>query len=139
VHTVVPCTFLYRAHCCTVHIVVPCILLYHAHCCSVHTVVPCTLLYRAHCFTVHTIVPCTLFYRAYCCTVHTIVPCCMWFPSLLYYSNSCTSLHFKTLKSHTKTLKIRPYMFRSPLKQSSGGPWPYLATLLNEDNSNSVT
>jgi hypothetical protein len=25
--------------------------------------------------------------------------------SLLYCSNSCTSLHFKTLKSHTKTLK----------------------------------
>ena len=39
---------------------------------------------------------------------------------LLYCSNSWTSLHFKTLKSHTKTLKIRPYMFRSPLKPSSG-------------------
>ena len=52
-------------------------------------------------------------------------------PSLLYCSNSCTSLHFKTLKSHTKTLKILPYMFRSPLKPSSGGPWPYFATLLN--------
>jgi len=51
--------------------------------------------------------------------------------SLLYCSNSCTSLHFKTLKSHTKTLKIRPYMFQSPLKPSSGGPWPYFATLLN--------
>jgi hypothetical protein len=36
--------------------------------------------------------------------------------SLLYCSNSCTSLCFKTLKSQTKTLKIRPYMFRSPLK-----------------------
>jgi hypothetical protein len=35
---------------------------------------------------------------------------------LLYCFNSCTSLHFKTLKSHTKSLKIRPYMFRSPLK-----------------------
>ena len=56
---------------------------------------------------------------------------CRVFSSLLYCSNSCTSLHFKTLKSHTKTLKIRPYMFRSPLKPSSGGPWPYFATLLN--------
>jgi len=51
--------------------------------------------------------------------------------SLLYRSNSCTSLHFKTLKSHTKTLKIRPYMFRYPLKPSSGCPRPYFATLLN--------
>jgi len=34
-------------------------------------------------------------------------------------------------KSHTKTLKIRPYMFRFPLKPSSGGPWPYFAMLLN--------
>jgi hypothetical protein len=55
----------------------------------------------------------------------------MFFQSLLYYSNSCTSLHFKTLKFHTKALKIRPSMFRSPFKQSSGGPWPYFATLLN--------
>jgi hypothetical protein len=31
----------------------------------------------------------------------------------------CNLLHFKTLKSHTKTLKIRLYMFRSPLKPSS--------------------
>ena len=53
------------------------------------------------------------------------------FKGLLYCSNSCTSLHFKTLKSHTKTHKIRPYMFRSPLKLSSGGPWPYFARLLN--------
>jgi hypothetical protein len=52
----------------------------------------------------------------------------MLFQSLLYCSNSCTSLHFKTLKSHTKTLKIRPYMFRSPLKPSSGTPRPYVAT-----------
>ena len=51
--------------------------------------------------------------------------------SLLYCSNSCTSLHFITLKSHTKTLKIRPYMFRSTLKPSSGGPWPYFDGLLN--------
>jgi len=50
---------------------------------------------------------------------------------LLYCSNSFTSLHFKTLKSHTKTLKIRPYMFRSPLKPSSGDPWLYFARLLN--------
>jgi len=43
-------------------------------------------------------------------------------------------MHFTTLrteKSHTKTLKIRPYMFRSPLKPSLEGPWPYLARLLN--------
>jgi hypothetical protein len=51
--------------------------------------------------------------------------------SLLYCSNSCTPLHFQILKSHTKTLKIRPYMFRSPLKPSSGNPWPYFARLLN--------
>jgi hypothetical protein len=49
---------------------------------------------------------------------------------LLYSFNSCTSLHFKALKSHTKTLKIRPYMFQSPLKPSSGGPWPYFARLM---------
>ena len=55
----------------------------------------------------------------------------MLFQSLLYCSNSCTSLHFKTLNSQTKTLKIRPKMFRSPLKPSSGGPWPYFAMLLN--------
>jgi len=53
------------------------------------------------------------------------------FYPLLYCCNSRTSLHFKTLKSHTKTLKILPYMFRSPLKPSSGGPWPYFARLLN--------
>jgi hypothetical protein len=45
--------------------------------------------------------------------------CCMLFQSLLYCTNSCTSLHLKTLKSHTKTLKIRPYMFRPPLKRST--------------------
>jgi len=28
--------------------------------------------------------------------------------SLRYCSNSCTSLHFKTLKSHTKTLQNSP-------------------------------
>ena len=53
------------------------------------------------------------------------------FVSLLYCSKSCTSLHFKTLKSHTKTLKMRPYVLRSPLKPSSGDPWLYFATLLN--------
>ena len=55
----------------------------------------------------------------------------MLFQSLLYCSNSCASLHFKTLKSHTKTLNIRPYMFRSSLKPSSGGQWPYFVRLLN--------
>ena len=50
---------------------------------------------------------------------------------LVYCSNSCTSLHIKTLKSHIKTLKIRPYMFRSALKPPSGGRWPYFAMLLN--------
>jgi len=43
----------------------------------------------------------------------------MLFQSLLYCSNSWTLLHFKTLISHTKTLKIRYYMFRSHLKPSS--------------------
>ena len=62
--------------------------------------------------------------------VFIVVPC-MLFQSLLYCSNSCTSLHFKTLTSHTKTVKLRPYMFRSPLKPSSGGPSPYFARLLN--------
>jgi hypothetical protein len=62
--------------------------------------------------------------------IFSVVPCCMLFQSLLYCFNSCTSLHFKTLKSHTKTHKIRPYMFRSALKLSSGGLWPYFATLL---------
>jgi len=47
--------------------------------------------------------------------IFIVVPC-MLFQSLLYCSNSCTSLHFKTLTSHTKTLKILPCMFRSPLK-----------------------
>jgi len=60
-----------------------------------------------------------------------VVPCCMLFQPLLYCCNSCTSLHFKTLKSHTKTLKILPYMFWSSLKPSSGGPWLYFTTLLN--------
>ena len=63
--------------------------------------------------------------------ISTVVPCCMLFQSLLHCSNSCTSLHFKTLKSHTKTRKIRSSMFRSHLKPSSVGPWPYFATLLN--------
>jgi hypothetical protein len=38
---------------------------------------------------------------------------------------------FETLKSHTKTLKIHPYMFPVPLKPSSGSPWPYFARLPN--------
>jgi hypothetical protein len=62
--------------------------------------------------------------------ISIVVPC-MLLQSLLYCSNSCISLHFKTLKSQTKTLKICLYMFRSPLKPSSGGPWPYFARLLN--------
>ena len=49
-----------------------------------------------------------------------VVPC-MLFQSLVYCSNSCTSRHFKTLKSHTKTLKIRPYIFWSSLKPSFQG------------------
>jgi hypothetical protein len=60
----------------------------------------------------------------------TIAPYIL-FQSLLYCSNSCISLHFKTLESHTKTLKIRSYMFRSPLKPSSEVACPYFATLLN--------
>jgi len=36
--------------------------------------------------------------------IFIVVPCCMLFQSLLYCSNSCTPLHFKILKSHTKTL-----------------------------------
>jgi hypothetical protein len=59
--------------------------------------------------------------------LRVVVPCCVLFQSLLYCSNSCTSLHFKILKSSTKTLKIRPHMFRSLLKPSSGGPWLYFA------------
>jgi len=52
-------------------------------------------------------------------------------PYIYIYIDDISSLRIKTLKSHTKTLKIRPYMFRSPLKPSSGGPWPYFAMLLN--------
>ena len=44
-------------------------------------------------------------------SVFFIVVLCMFFQSLLYCSNSCTSLHFKTLKSHTKTLKITCFGF----------------------------
>jgi hypothetical protein len=64
--------------------------------------------------------------------IFIIVPCKL-FQSLLYCCNSCNLLHVKTLKSHTETLKIRPYTFRSTLKPSSGGLWPYFATLLNWD------
>jgi hypothetical protein len=69
-----------------------------------------------------------------CWAIFIMVLSSMWANiklSLFYCSNSCTSLHFKILKSPTKTLKIRPYMFRSPLKPSSGGPWPYFVRLLN--------
>ena len=69
-------------------------------------------------------------YGKYFIKTFIVVPC-MLFQSLLYCFNLCTSLHFKILNSHTKTLKIRTYMFRSPLKPSSGGPWPYFARLLN--------
>jgi hypothetical protein len=52
---------------------------------------------------------------------------------ILFFIVPNHALHytFKTLKSHTKTLKIRPYMFQSSLKPSSGGPWLYFATLLS--------
>jgi hypothetical protein len=63
--------------------------------------------------------------------IFIVVPCCMLFESLLYCFNSCTSLHIKTLKSNTKTLKIRPKIFRFPLKPFSGSPWLYFATLMN--------
>ena len=33
--------------------------------------------------------------------------------------------------SSWRSTKVRPYMFRSPLKPSSGGPWPYFVRLLN--------
>jgi len=55
------------------------------------------------------------------------------FTSLLCCSNSCTSLHFKTLKSQAKTLKIRPYMFRSPLKPSSRGSMAVLRYVTESD------
>jgi len=38
-------------------------------------------------------------------------------------------MHGTNIKSIT--LKIHPYMFQSPLKPSSGGPWPYFAMLLH--------
>jgi len=60
----------------------------------------------------------------HCCTMYVVSVSSLLF-QLMHL------LHFKTLKSHTKTLKICPYMFRSPLKPSSGGSWPYFATLLN--------
>jgi len=64
--------------------------------------------------------------------IFIVVQCCMLLQSSLLYSAACCfnlsfivtthALHytFKKLKSHTKTLKIRPYMFRSLLKPSSG-------------------
>jgi len=64
----------------------------------------------------------------YIFVVFIVVPR-MLFQSLLYCSNSCTSLHFKTIKSHTKPLKTGPFLFLSHLKPSSGGPWPYFARL----------
>jgi hypothetical protein len=62
----------------------------------------------------------SLLYRVCCYDFFFIVPT---------HALHCTLR--KILKCHTKTLKIRPYMFRSPLKPSSGGPWPYFAKLLN--------
>jgi hypothetical protein len=49
---------------------------------------------------------------------------------LLFFIVPTHALHytFKTLKSHTKTLKIPLYILRSPLKPFSGGPWPYLVS-----------
>jgi hypothetical protein len=161
---------LYRAACCLniFFIVVPYMLFQSLlHCCTVHVVsISSSLLYRACCLNLFFIfVPCMLFKSfLYCCTAHVvsifslllyraccfnlffIVVPCMLFQSLLYCSNSCTSLHFKILKFHIKTLKSNPYMFRSPLKPSSGGPWRYFARLLNwnvdlhvNQHSNSVT
>jgi hypothetical protein len=117
-------------HCCTVLHVIS--LLYRAACCFI--VVPCCMLF--HCCTVFHVV--SLLYRDTCCFI--VVPCCMLFhcstvlhvlliSSLLFQLMHFTTL--KTLKSHTKTLKICPYMFRSPLKPSSKGPWLYFAMLLN--------
>jgi hypothetical protein len=55
----------------------------------------------------------------------------LFFTALLYCSNSWTSLHFLTMKSHNKTLKIRHYMFWFPLKPSSESPWSCFVRLLN--------
>jgi hypothetical protein len=61
-----------------------------------------------------------MLYRAACCfNLFFIVPI-----HAIHYT-------FKTLKSHTETPKIRPYMFRSPFKPFSVGPWPYFVRLLN--------
>jgi modification target Cys-rich repeat protein len=49
-----------------------------------------------------------------------VVSCCMLFQSLLYCSNSCTSLHFKILKSQAKHLKFAPTCFGKFLCPSSG-------------------
>jgi hypothetical protein len=51
----------------------------------------------------------------------------------LFYIVLIRALHYtlKNKKFDTKTLKIRPYMFRSPLKPSSEGPLLYFARLLN--------
>ena len=118
---VVPCMSFQSRHCCTVRVVSVSSLLYCACCFSLFIVVPCMLFPSLHCCTVHVVSVSSLLYRACCFSLFIVVPCCMLFHSLLYCSNSCTSLHFKTLKSHTKTLKIRPYIFRSPLKPSTGG------------------
>ena len=62
----------------------------------------------------------SLLYRAACFfTLFFIVPTHALHYTLKYYNSTL------------KPLKIRPYMFRSPLKPSSGGPWPYFPRLLN--------
>ena len=53
------------------------------------------------------------FVKLHCCTVNFAKISSLLF-QLMYF------ICFKILKSHTKTLKIRPYFFRSPLKPSSG-------------------
>jgi hypothetical protein len=45
--------------------------------------------------------------------------------SLLYFSNSCISINFKTLKSNMKTIKIISYRFRYPWKPFLADPSPY--------------
>ena len=107
-------------------------------CPSLHFIVPTHALHYTSLFQLMSF---TTFHCPNSCpSLHFIVPTqALHYTSLSqfmpftthYCSNSCTSLHFKTLKSHTKTLKIPPYIFRCPLKPFSGGPWPYFARLLN--------
>jgi hypothetical protein len=68
--------------------------------------------------------PFSWLHRRWLETSHFAMNCVVnwWTPLdiLLYCSNPCNSLHFKILKSHNKTLKIRPHIFQSLFKQSSG-------------------